>query len=425
MKKLYVFLIALCVILSMGVYADSKLCQTMKIYAQDDSDIVTASVFITEGTGIVGHFGVKYNTEKLELVNCDGTKLPDVVPEQDTDGSSYIEKIVKAPSESVIITPDSNKVSELIQTEKGQVLFGWYSAKNVVLSPSVHAGKIADIYFKLKDGIKASDIALSDISFIVPADCEGISGWSAGIITIAEDENAYLAQTDDQETKLELKAELLMNEKSSENVDTGLPTESDKTEEAEGNEDNDSEQQQVIADDTYLYSGVNVAVQATSAKGGFRLLIDDGLSNIIVPEYRVFVTDTNGNTVRTIIGIVGITKSLTIKELAPEFDFNIEVCAYSKNGYLLDSEKLSFKTAADGSASAKSYTIKYDVKDGTAYGFSSEQVLFGQVATKAPTVYAPEGYKFIGWSVDGKNTVDLEKYNIYKDTVLTAIYEKV
>ena len=104
---------------------------------------------------------------------------------------------------------------------------------------------------------------------------------------------------------------------------------------------------------------------------------------------------------------------------------NIEVCAYAKNGKLLDSKKISAKTSSDSSATAKTYTVKYDVGSGTSYGFSSEQVLFGGTITKAPTVYAPEGYKFVGWSVDGKNVVDIEKYNIYKDTVLIAVYEKI
>ncbi len=425
MKKLCVFVMTLCVILSIGVFADSQLCQTMKIYAQDDSDTVTASVFITKGTGIVGHFGVKYNTEKLELVRLDGTKLPDEVTEQDADGSSYLTKIVKAPSEDVIITPDSNKMSELLQMTKGQLLFGWYSAKNVVVSPSVDGGKIADIMFKLKDGVKAEDIAISDFAFVTKSDCDGISGWSGGIITIASDEKAYSAQSDDEQSKLELKIELLMNEKPSESVDAELPAESDKPQEPEDEQEQERQEQEIVADDAHLYAGADISVQASTVKGGFRLLIDDGLSKIIVPEYRVFITDTNGNTVRVITGIVGITKSLTIKELAPEFDFNIEVCAYAKNGTLLDSEKISFKTATDSSVTAKIYTVEYDVQSGTAYGFSSEQVLFGETATKAPTVYAPEGYKFTGWSVDGKNTVDLEKYNIYKDTVFTALYEKV
>ena len=422
MKKLCVCLMTIFMLLSIGAFAESNINQDVKIYAKTGSDTVKASVFITKGTGIVGHFGIKYNTEKLELVRYDGTKIPDEFPEQDTDGSSYLGKIVKAASDNVIITPDSNKVAELVLREKGQILFGWYSAKNVIISPALGGGKIADVVFKLKDGKKAEDIVASDFSFITKTDCDGISGWGGGIITISSDEKAYYAQSDNQAEKLGLKIQLLMNEEMSETLEEELPAEDDKTQEAEQDE---QETPEVLPDDAHLYTGTKVSVETIVFKGGVRLLIDDGLANINVPEYRVFITDNNGNTIRNINGIVGITRSLTIKDIAPDFDLNIEVCAYAKSGELLGSEKKAIKTASDSGAIAKTYTVKYDIGNGTSYGFSSEEVLFGGTVSKTPTIYAPEGYKFVGWSVDGENVVDIEKYNIYQDTVFISIYEKI
>ena len=70
------------------------------------------------------------------------------------------------------------------------------------------------------------------------------------------------------------------------------------------------------------------------------------------------------------------------------------------------------------------YNITYKVGIGTAYGMKNEQVIFGDYATKAPTVYAPEGYAFAGWSVDGKDIVNLSEMRIYADTVFTAVYTK-
>lgn len=416
MKRLCLFLAALFVVLTVGAYAQSTMSQEFKIYVDSDNNVVTAALFVTEGNAIVGHFGIKYNTEKLELVRHDLGVIPDEVPVRDADGNDYLAKIIKAASSDVVITPDSNKPAELVLKDKGQIMFGWYSTKDAVISPSANLGRIALIYFNIRTGIKAEDISASDFSFIKKEDCADIPGWSSGIVSIASDEKAYLAETDNQDERLNLSITLGINEKIPEvKEDEDAPDNETKPEE---------DKEETTTEDTSLYESANISASVSSAGAGIRLFMDDGLKSVNVPEYRVLIKDTNGNEVRNISGIVGITRSLTLKDLAPGFELVAEISAYTKSGKLIGKTEVSYKTSETPSANAKAYSVKYDVKDGTLYGFSAEEVLFGNIPTKAPTVYAPEGYKFIGWSVDGTNTVDIEKYNIYKDTVFTAVYAK-
>ena len=419
MRKLGLFFAVLFAVLTVGVHAQGAMSQNLKVYVNSDSNVVTAALFLSEGNAIVGHFGIKYNTEKLELVRHDLGLIPDEIPVRDADGNDYLAKIVKAASSDVVITPDSNKPAELVLKDKGQVMFGWYSTKNAVISPSTNSGAIALLYFNIKTGIKAEDISSSDFSFIKNEDCADIPGWSSGIISIASDEKAYLAETDNRDQRLNLSIALGLNEKIPEvQEDDDLPD--IKTEPEEDNED----KEETTTEDTSLYESAKISASISGAGAGMRLLIDDGLKDVNVPEYRVIIKDTNGNEVRNISGIVGITRSLTIKDLAPDFELVAEISAYTKDGKLLDSTSVSYKTPSTPASTAKVYSVKYDVKDGTMYGFNAEDVIFGNVPTKVPTVYAPDGYKFAGWSVDGTNTVDIEKYNIYKDTVFTAVYEK-
>lgn len=73
-----------------------------------------------------------------------------------------------------------------------------------------------------------------------------------------------------------------------------------------------------------------------------------------------------------------------------------------------------------------SYTVKYDV--GThgklAEGAkASESVNYNKSPKSVPEVVANEGWKFLGWSLDGKTVVDPTGQKITKSTTFTALYE--
>lgn len=72
------------------------------------------------------------------------------------------------------------------------------------------------------------------------------------------------------------------------------------------------------------------------------------------------------------------------------------------------------------------YIVKYEPgQHGTLLGAASEKVQSGNFPQKIPQVEAEEGYRFIGWTMDGKTTVEPEQVKVNKDIVFTALYEKI
>ncbi len=70
------------------------------------------------------------------------------------------------------------------------------------------------------------------------------------------------------------------------------------------------------------------------------------------------------------------------------------------------------------------YTVTYNLSGGTlAQGAVTESVAAGSAPSKAPTVNAPDGMVFAGWSTDGKTVVDISKLKITTHTTLTAVYK--
>lgn len=69
------------------------------------------------------------------------------------------------------------------------------------------------------------------------------------------------------------------------------------------------------------------------------------------------------------------------------------------------------------------YTVTYKIGDGTYVGSLSETVQAGRTPTKAPTVTAPAGKVFKGWSADGKTVKNLAAFNVTSNLTLIAVYE--
>lgn len=69
------------------------------------------------------------------------------------------------------------------------------------------------------------------------------------------------------------------------------------------------------------------------------------------------------------------------------------------------------------------YTVTYKIGDGTYVGSLSETVQAGRTPTKAPSVTAPAGKVFKGWSTDGKTVKNLAAFNVTSNMTLYAVYE--
>lgn len=89
---------------------------------------------------------------------------------------------------------------------------------------------------------------------------------------------------------------------------------------------------------------------------------------------------------------------------------------------------VNFKSGSSGGGGvvpASSYKVTYDAGShgDIADGSATETVRRGYKPENVPEIEADEGYKFLGWSTDGKTVVDPTEVTITKNTTFKALYE--
>lgn len=79
-----------------------------------------------------------------------------------------------------------------------------------------------------------------------------------------------------------------------------------------------------------------------------------------------------------------------------------------------------------GGAATDSFTVTYDggIHGSIISGSNYELVESGNKPAAVPTVKPNDGYTFLGWSRDGKTTIDPTEIAIYADTTYTALYTR-
>ena len=88
---------------------------------------------------------------------------------------------------------------------------------------------------------------------------------------------------------------------------------------------------------------------------------------------------------------------------------------------------LSKRSSGGGSSSVREYTVRFAAGEhGTIDGKTSVSVEKDAKlkSSDVPTVKADEGYKFIGWSLDGKTVVDPTKEAVTSSLSYTALYQQ-
>ena len=444
MKKLSILFLLLAV-LSLGCLAVEDSTQKVTLTYDAAEQVIKAEISVLTGDAIVGHFGLSYNTQKLTLVASDASPLPTAIPEKGADGKSYLTSVVQAANNEIVVTTESNKSADLLLPAAGKVLFGWYATKNVeAVTPLLDGGRIAVIRFKLADGVTPNDLNNTDLVPVSAADCAGVSGWSNGIIVINSQSKifTYAAVEGTSALRIAVTADFSAYgaaetppEKDPTPGDI-TPSEPDKEpekdpvenpeadpakqpeKEPEKEPDNTGESTDGSKDTSVI---TELDLQAHTYAEKIRFLWQTPSEN--VESYALVLTDSDGQTVRRVENLVGITKSVTVAGLAPDYPLTAELRAYDASGKELAAATLSVRTGSpDADSLPVAFTVTYDAGIGEFYGFESEEVLFGSSPTKAPRVYAPEGYTFAGWSIDGEETVELSTLRVYEDLRLIAVY---
>ncbi len=340
MKKL-LFAFALSFLLSVSAFAIDASEHTVKV--SNEGGLVKVEVSVSKGNAIVGHFGIKYNPEKLELVKSDGSTLPDVIPEKNEEGKSYIQSIVKTFSKDIVITTEANKSSDFISTSSGYVLFGWYATMNIdSVNPGVNGGKIASIYFKLKSG-SYGNLTDADIAPITANECAHLSDWSKGIIVINSDNNVYSSISDDENTVLKTNVVIVPgdggNSGESGEIGSETPENDEKDEIEEKEEDNKDEKDENSGGNEDVNSG-QITENAVETKMGLELRVYSNRIRALwnnkaekgVKKYVLRFRETNGNVFFTVDGIAEITRSVTVSDVKVSDIASVELAAVFEDG---------------------------------------------------------------------------------------------
>lgn len=88
---------------------------------------------------------------------------------------------------------------------------------------------------------------------------------------------------------------------------------------------------------------------------------------------------------------------------------------------------IKVKQQSSGGGGTTAYTVTFSAgKNGTMEGKANVLVnMGGKIAsTSVPTIKPMDGYKFVGWSIDGETTVDPTSATVAKDVKYTALYEE-
>ena len=175
----------------------------------------------------------------------------------------------------------------------------------------------------------------------------------------------------------------------------------------------------VTASQTVGVKKAVVSVQPYTGKALIRWTMPE---NKAIDSYAVTVTDAKGNVVREWSGIVKESNSVLIKGLMPQFSFTATVLALDARGNELYRSALRSSTGpATDNRELVTFNVTYTTPVGSLFGLEEEKVVFGGSVSKTPSVIVPEGYVFVGWSVDGISTVELDDFSIYADTEFTAV----
>ena len=424
MKK-FLFLFLVMVVLSVTVAAQPMGYELKVSYDASDNGVLS-ELYVSEGDSVVAHVGFVYNTAKLELVNTGYDSIPDELPEGTTK-EVFFNTVIESASELIIITPEHADVFDLLDKTNGLVMFGWYADLKI---DSVYAGeKIASIRFRLKNGTKYSDITSADIVPVNTVHTKNVAGWSNGIMAADKSGKKYFYEPAEGADKIDVlvsfasyeasgttEPEATKPEVTKPEVTKPEVTEPEVTEPEVVPETSEDTKNEVITADF----GIITTVQSDRIRVRW-----EKLNNLAISEYRLTVSDSDGNVIRKIYGITEITKSFTVKDLAHDFEYVLSFAAVNSDGKeIFHNEKINVKIPVSKDSLPVIYDITYKSGIGTAYGMKNEQVLFGDYATKAPVIYAPEGYTFAGWSVDGVNIVKPDKLRIYSDMVFIAVFTK-
>lgn len=428
--------------MSASVFADTATEQSVVCTYSKADNSVKLGVYVSGGDAIVGFCSFSYDNKTLVLTDTDGSPVPNDVPATAEDGkTSYLKSVVSAHG-GIVVTDMGKGVKKLVNPTDGYVLFAWYlpqSSKSVDAS----SGKvlIAEINFKLADGKVYTDIQNGTVKLADNSITDPIGNWYSGILAMNSAHKQYATSNGTMTVNIKYEFDLSDNGTSPEPPEPSEPSKPSepeqpdkpgKTEEptepskpSESKDDGDTEKTDDGKTEETLPEKENFGIVCTPFENALRIRWDTPEGHGDVLGYELYAVDSDGNAVFEIDDISPISNSYTVRQLGGGASMRVRVRAYFSDGTAADSEYADASTLdISEDTELVSFEVTYDAKNGLIYGFDTEKVVFGKTAVKQPDVVPVTGMKFDGWSLDGKNTVDLTKIRIYSDKTFYAVYSR-
>jgi len=467
-------LFALCtaiftVVFSIFAFAENATEHKVICTYDSEENILTADIYVSDGTAIVGYCSFDYNEDILTLIDKNKKEVPEEVPAYSDDGKTLYLKDIFESHGGIVITDISNGTKKLVNTKEGYAMFAWYfSDSNAVIDATKEDVLISRVSFKLKDGKTAADIGSNAFSFASKEITDKISGWYPAMFVM--DKNYKQYSYADGSLKAEIVFDVSADTKPEDTTPEDTKPEDTKPEDTEHEDTKpedtkpedtepedtkpedtkpedtkpedtkpeDTEPEDTKPEDTKLEDTKpedTKPEQDSSDKTGY----DFGLTyestdttvrikwerptDFVVAYYTLVLSDTSGNVISYIDGIAGITASYTLRDLAQSFTYMLTLRAHDDNGMIYEQSRFKASTKApEGNAQIKFCKVTYNAGEGMIYGLAEETVVFGKSAEKLPDVIAPEGLYFIGWSENGTVPANVKNINVYSDRTYYAIY---
>lgn len=415
-RKLLSFVLTLAMLASCAVFTVSA--ET----AQDDSpkykiDLVydvndataTATVNIQGGDYGVGRFVLKYNSDVLKLVKADGTAYDAT--------SGLVEDVVAGASVeneyTVYTTAETNTATDLIDTEKGEIIFAWYTPDNQYIGASAEAKPLAKVKFKLTDEYMAKAnpaVALSAVE-------KPLEGADTDKYVTVNKDNVTLASTKDDVSVSDtyITADISDATVNTKVINqTGLSVTASWKADANEETENIAKYRVSVTDESgniVSTKEINAAAENLDENGYYNLVFGSTDGLVVGKEYKFTVTPVTDS------GNLGIPASANADTSNVQGGVVTPGPVFGGNG----------GSGGGGGASApvaNTIKISFDaaggiIPEGQQYIFD---VAVGGYVSGTPEVVAPAGKAFAGWSVDGTTIIDVPTYQITKAVVFKAVY---
>ena len=422
---------------------------------EKETNTVYADVFISKGTAIVGYCSFKYDSDVLELMDVNGNAVTaGNVREFGDNGNIYLTDIVTAHN-GIVITDIGKMTPTLVNPEEGYIMFAWFlPASASHISAQEDEVLLANFSFTLKENITYEEFDKDTFWVADNEITDKVDGWYPGIVVMNADQHQFnFDGTVEDGDLFVLDYKLDDLEKSNKPVKKEEPEDEPEVEpEVEPEDEPEVEPEttpeyvpevepettpevtpEVEPEETPEEEpddGSTLLNKNASFKADFNLeyTVDETSLKITwkapenikkIDNYTAVLCDSNFNVIRD-VDIFNSSTSYTFKNLMPDFDYKLYFYA-TNSGKTYCSDVYDITFGKTEFYSPLIYTVTYDAGKGLLYGLKSEQVVFGDKITKTPSVTAPKGMYFTGWTADGKTSYDTSS-PVYANIKLSAMY---